>query len=252
MPVSRLLLALELRRWRRAGRRAVLWWRDDDARGPTPALARLLALSDRHGAPLTLAIVPDGEPQALGAVLAGRAKVCAIQHGVDHQNRKTGRQAGEFGPGMSREDIAVQLRAGWAQLEGLPGLLPAFAPPWNDLHPALPGALRVAGFVGLSAFGELSAAIRPFRMDAHLDLMRWKTAVRFRGGDRFRRDLRAALALRRRQGRWDAPLGLLTHHLAHDEAAWRFLDGFLTWTVRRPEVEWASLPDLLAAGETRR
>jgi hypothetical protein len=146
---------------------------------------------------------------------------------------------------MTRDEISAKLRAGWARLQGLPGLFPAFAPPWNDIHPALPGALRVCGYVGLTAHGELSAALRPYRVDTHLDLMRWKNRVRFRGAGRFPRDLTAALALRRKQGRWDAPLGLLTHHLAHDEAAWRFLGKFLGWARRRPELQWTSLPDLL-------
>jgi hypothetical protein len=35
------------------------------------------------------------------------------------------------------------------------------------------------------------------------------------------------LAERRAKGAWDQPLGLLTHHLDHDEPAWRFLEAFL-------------------------
>jgi hypothetical protein len=245
--VAGLLLEAELRHWRGSGRRAVLWWRDDDARGPTPKLKRLLALCSAHDIPLALAVVPDAEPSTLGPVLEDHPQVAVIQHGVDHQNRTEAASAGEFAPGMTRDEISEKLRAGWARLQGLPGLFPAFAPPWNDIHPALPGALRVSGYVGLTAFGELSAAQRPYRVDTHLDLMRWKAGVRFRGSGRFHRELTAALALRRRQGRWDAPVGLLTHHLVHDEAAWRFLGKFLGWTCRRPELEWASLADLLAA-----
>ena len=37
-------LDAELDRWKAAGRAATLWWRDDDATRPTPALDRLLAL----------------------------------------------------------------------------------------------------------------------------------------------------------------------------------------------------------------
>jgi hypothetical protein len=36
------------------------------------------------------------------------------------------------------------------------------------------------------------------------------------------------LAERRRAGLWDEPLGLLSHHLDHDEDAWRFLEVFLS------------------------
>ena len=42
---------------------------------------------------------------------------------------------------------------------------------------------------------------------------------------------------------WDEPIGLLTHHLVHDEAMWRFLEEFLTHTSVRPGIEWLS-PEL--------
>jgi hypothetical protein len=246
MALQRLLLALELRRWTQAGKRARLWWRDDDARSPSRALRRLLDLSDHHAVPLTLAVIPDSEPLRLAPLLARRTQVRVIQHGVSHADHGQAAAGGEFAPEMTREDIVRELSSGWAALRGLPGLFPAFAPPWNDIHPALPAALRCFGFVGLSGWGELSPATRPFRIDAHLDLMRWRGGPRFRGRGRFEADLRAALALRRRQGSWAAPIGLLTHHLAQDEAAWKYLAEFLAWSRRRPEFEWTALDALVA------
>jgi len=68
--------------------------------------------------------------------------------------------------------------------------------------------------------------------------------VRRKGGDHGRArevDVRN----RRLDGLWDAPIGLLTHHLDHDRAAWAFLDAFLTWSGRRPELVWVSLAELL-------
>jgi hypothetical protein len=246
MWIAGLLLEAELRQWRRADRRAVLWWRDDGARAPTPALERLLALSDAHGAPVTLAVIPDKAAAGLAPLLAPRPQVSIIQRGAHGESQGPDAAGSEFSGEMTRGEIAERLQAGGAMLEGLPGLFPAFAPRRNDIHPALPGALRVAGYRGLSAFGEISSAVRPYRIDAHLDLMRWNPSPRFRGRGQIRGDLRAALALRRKQGRWDAPLGLLTYHLAHDAPAWRFLGEFLAWAGRRPEMEWSSLKDLLA------
>jgi hypothetical protein len=57
--------------------------------------------------------------------------------------------------------------------------------------------------------------------------MRWKPAARFRGAVRFLLRARRLLAERRTMEAWDQPLGLLTHHLDHDEAAWRFIEAFL-------------------------
>lgn len=251
MAFDRLRLAAELGRWRRAGRTATLWWRDDDARAPTHALHRLLELSDIHEVPLALAAVPDGEPRTLAPLLKDHPQVRVIQHGVDHQNRREGAAAGEFPEAASRDEIAARLEEGWVKLAGLPGALRVFTPPWNDVHPALAGALHRTGYLGVSAWGELSAPEKPYRVDTHLDLMRWKSGPRFRGAGRMRGALREELARRRSTGRWDAPIGLLTHHLAHDAAAWRYLDRFLAWSRTRPELRWTSVGELFA-GKTSR
>jgi hypothetical protein len=81
--------------------------------------------------------------------------------------------------------------------------------------------------LGLSCYGEMRSAAEPDRLDAHLDVMRWKPKARFRGAVRFLLRARRLLAERRAKGAWDQPLGLLTHHLDHDEPAWRFLEAFL-------------------------
>jgi hypothetical protein len=242
--VSKLRLALELARWRAAGRHVQLWWRDDDARAPTPALERLLALSAARQAPLTLAVIPDSQPAALATCLAAHPQVTVVQHGVDHQNRREGRAAGEFAHEWNRLRVTTQLRAGWSRLELLPGAFRAYVPPWNDVHPELATALEDCGYAAWSAWGGCGAAAGPPRVDAHLDLLRWKKGVRFRGERRLYDALRDALAERRRAGRWDLPVGLLTHHLDHDEAAWAFLDAFLARTGRDPLFTWRSLPEL--------
>ncbi|MFC3070925.1 polysaccharide deacetylase family protein [Phenylobacterium soli] len=235
-------LAAELGRWRRAGRCATLWWRDDDARAATPALRRLLVLSDAHRTPLTLAVIPDGRLRELAALLGGRPWVSVVQHGVDHLNRRDGAAAGEFPHEWSEAQLAERLNIGWRQVERLPGALRMFTPPWNDVHPALPQALLACGYTGLSAWGEIAEA-GP-RIDAHIDLMRWKKGARFRGRRRMWSALRVALRARRRAGLWDAPIGLLSHHLDHDEDAWAFLEALLAWAEGRPELKWKALADL--------
>jgi hypothetical protein len=86
--------------------------------------------------------------------------------------------------------------------------------------------------LSLSCYGQMRSAAEPNRLDTHLDLMRWKSAARFRGAARFLLRARRLLVERRTMGAWDQPLGLLTHHLDHDEAAWRFLEAFLP--IARP------------------
>lgn len=238
-------LEVELRRWRAAGRRVRLWWRDDDARAPSAELDRLLATA--AGRPLTLAVIPDGDIAALSARLQGLPGLSVVQHGVDHTNRREGPVAGEFPPEWRRIRVATQVRAGWARLAPLPGRVQAFVPPWNDVHPELPVVLGDCGFAGWSAWGRDAVEGEPPRIDAHLDLMRWKGGARFRGEAKFLGELRRLLTARRRAGLWDEPIGLLTHHLAHDEAAWAFLQRFTAWADDQAQIDWTGLPELIAA-----
>ncbi|THD71170.1 polysaccharide deacetylase [Phenylobacterium sp.] len=255
--MNNLLLWLELRRWRAAGRTARLWWRDDDASGLATTLDRLLLdrlvqLATTTRTPLTLAVVPVGEMSGLAARLQGAELVSVSQHGVDHQNRREGAAAGEFPHDCSQRDVEEALAAGWSRLEKVPGALKVFVPPWNDVHPRLERALGAGGYAGWSAGGLLSASGTCPRLDIHLDMMRWRGGSRFRGRGRLLAALTTELRRRRRAGLWEAPIGLLSHHLVHDTAAWTFLGDFLRWSKSQPELSWVSLPELLAETQTRR
>jgi len=242
-------LEFELELWRRAGHTANLWWRDDDASEATSSLDQLLEVQQDR--PLTLAVIPVGDLSPLAVRLKSSANLCIVQHGVDHQNRRAGPLAGEFPHEWRRIRIATQIRTGWKNLSQIEGAEAIFVPPWNDIHPELPVALHDCAYRGLSAWGGLQDQTAPFRVDAHLDLMRWKNGARFRGESRFLRDFRKLLTLRRKARAWHAPIGLLTHHLAHDPAAWAFLRKFLTWSDGRRDLAWRSLPDLLGESEGR-
>ena len=241
-----LTLWLEIQRWRGAGRVARLWWRDDDATGLTPSLERLLAAAQNAEAPLTLAVIPDGDMLGLGARLTHATQVNVVQHGVDHRNRRDGAAAGEFPHDWTAAQVAIALRRGWSLMQGLPRAVMVFTPPWNDVHPDLETALRVTGYAGWSANGVLGVAGTPPRIDVHLDLLRWRGGARFRGHGPFLVGLAGEMRRRRRAGRWDAPIGLLTHHLDHDDAAWAFLEAFLLRSRAEPALGWVSLPQAVA------
>ncbi len=79
---------------------------------------------------------------------------------------------------------------------------------------------------------------RQGRVDTHLDLMRWRGGPRFTGREPLLGRLTALLESRRRQGLWGEPIGLLTHHLVHDEEAWRFLDELLLFPPLQKGSSW--------------
>ena len=146
-----------------------------------------------------------------------------------------------FAPHADRDVITAALTEGWGRLAALPGAVKLFVPPWNAVHPVLPRALDDAGYLGWSAWDAARSPGPPPRVDAHLDLLRWGGGARFRGAGAFLARMTRLLAQRRKAGDWAQPIGVLTHHLDHDEAAWRFLAQLLA----RRDLDWRGLPDLL-------
>ncbi len=260
MPLSRMLLRLELAAWRRAQQRPLFWWRDDDARADTPALRRMVMLSHRHAAPLTLAVIPGAvipgdDLLSLAALLAKAPQVDVAQHGITHANLAApGEPPSELPRVIGLGMLTAEIRRAAAAMDGLPNRLPVFVPAWNRLTPALAAAVARAGFGALSGHCRHQPECSPLpRIDVHLDLLRWKNQPRFRGEWRFTLRLVRLLRERRREKRWQDPIGLLTHHLVHDEASWLFLDRILG--ELRQHGDFTSLRALLGrfdAAETPR
>ena len=98
-------LWLELRRWRAAGRRARLWWRDDDAVTQTPKLDDLLRLAGE--VPIAMAVIPALARPELAAALHGRPLVAVVQHGWRHANRAPHGKKSEYPEGRSAAVVAV-------------------------------------------------------------------------------------------------------------------------------------------------
>ena len=159
----------------------------------------------------------------------------------------------EFPPGYPREVIETRLLQARERLEIMPRFAPVFAPPGNQIHPNLTAALRSAGYRGLSAASEeMSCHLGFTRIDVHLDLARGQGGRPFRGADQVLRQLAALASARRLSRQWDQPVGLLTHHLDHGEAAWRFLEALLDRTTGSRAVRWRPINALLSHALNRR
>jgi hypothetical protein len=240
-------LTEELDRWRAAGRTATFWWRDDDATAPSAALDRLLSLQQRHAAPLAIAVIPARAEPALAERLTGIKGIGVVQHGWAHANHAPiGAAKAELGPHRPDALVLGELARGQIVLDALfDGWLRLLVPPHNRIAPSLAHALPAAGYVGLSTYGPRRGAQQGLvEVNTHADIMNWATRG-FAGAEPA-----LALVIRHLQNRRagavepDEPTGLLTHHLAHDDAAWAFTDAFLAATCRHPAVRWTDIRDL--------
>lgn len=242
----------ELGRWRAAGRKPTLWWRDDDAHAATPSLDRLLELSDTHHVPVHLAVIPDLVRDDLSERLEDSSHVHLLQHGFAHLNHEpAGPGASEFGENRDMEQQRRDLRAGWQRLVSgrLRNLVPGFVPPWNRVSDATLTELPGLGYRIVSAFPGSTSAMAVdglIRADAHVDPIRWKHGRQFRGTEAtlelFLRHLSG-----RRNGRinFAQPTGFLTHHLQTDDEIWNFADHFFERLAHHGIARWICLSSLI-------
>jgi len=237
-------LAAELDAWSAAGLTAEVWWRDDDAGAPCPALDRLLALAAETGAPLSLAVIPAKAEAALAATLDRHAAETAVlQHGVAHRNYAApGAKKSELVDPAVRPALPEELRRCREGLEQLFGtrFRPVMVPPWNRIAEGLRSTLPSLGFDGLSTY-RARDAVEPLpglrQTNCHVDILQWRPRRQFLGTDAALALLTGHLAAKRTSGADAAePSGILSHHQAHDEAAWDFLAALFGRLARHPAV----------------
>jgi hypothetical protein len=226
-----------------AGRTVTFWWRDDDAAVAKPALSRLVDLAGDLGLPLALAVIPEPARRSLARRLerSGLERVRVLQHGFRHFNHEpAGARAAELGSARPADAVLAELDEGRQKLEGLFGerLLPVLTPPWNRVSPEIAARRGEVGLPGLSTFTSLDRANH--RLDAHLDPIVWKTTRSYMGDARMLSLLDEEIAARTGENA-DVPIGILTHHLAHDDAVWAFVETFLTVAARHPAARWPAI-----------
>ena len=237
-------LSNELDAWHAERRVASLWWRDDDAAAPAPALDRLAGLAHEHDVTLGLAVIPALARPSLASWLEPvRAEV--LQHGWAHHSHSTdGEKKAELGRHRAPDAMTAELSKGFAKLREVAGarFQPVLVPPWNRIDPALIPALPNAGFRGLSTCGprpsaEPAPGLR--QTNCHVDVVDWRGGRGFVGCDRAIAAAVGHLSARRARSVDPAePTGLLTHHAVHEESTWAFIARFLEWTRRHPAVRW--------------
>jgi hypothetical protein len=248
-------LAAELDRWAAAGRTATFWWRDDDAVAATPALDRLLALRKALSVPLTLAVIPEPAEPPLADRLAAEPDITVAQHGFAHRNHAPeGAPKRELGD-RALAEVTGELQDGWRRLASLfPAARPVMVPPWNRIDGSVTAALPALGYRGLSTFAaRVRREAQPGLVEAntHIDIVDWPGTRRF-VGDGAAIGAAAAHLAARREGvpgiDRDEPTGLLTHHLAHDEPCWEFVNRFVARSQTHPAVRWIDADEAFGTG----
>ena len=237
----------ELVRWRDEGLTLPIWWRDDDAIAPTPALERLLALAEQFDAPLHLAAIPEPATPELAGRLRSAANTFVLTHGWRHTNHAPADQKkAEFGSHRPLDAMLDEIAAGRQRLDDLFGkqALPVFTPPWNRIAPGIVEALPAMGFAVVSTFtprGAKFAADGLLQVNTHLDPVAWKSGGGLLDPSLLDAQLARELEARRVGGADnEEPYGLLTHHLVQDDATWAFTAVVVETLVNSAVARWTS------------
>lgn len=218
-------LESELQHWRSAGEQAQLWWRDDDAVTATAQLQRLTQLTGEAGIEVLLASIPAYADRQLADHVAQHQTLKPCVHGWAHANHAPASEKKcELGPHRAIEVVLSDIVRGKQRLEQLFGgdLVPVLVPPWNRMRDDLAPRLSAIGIKAFSTFGH-ERAFPAIQVNSHVDVMDWKSpgGAAGKSGDQLYAEVAAALAVSRSNGCY--PVGLLTHHLVHDETVWAAL-----------------------------
>lgn len=245
-------LQSELDAWSEDGRTATLWWRDDDAVTETRALSRLCDVAGAHGVGLCIAAIPaDVRPDIL-ARNDWPDGSAILQHGYAHQNHAPdGEKKSEFGADRGTDDIVSDLGRGWSVISRSLNALAAFVPPWNRIGNNVIKALPDLGFFGLSTFGPRKQTMPVgglYQTNTHVDPIDWRGHRGYVGDDAAISQMIAHLSARR-TGSVDAmePTGILTHHLVHDDACWRFVETIAQTVADHPAARWLRSDEVFVA-----
>lgn len=239
-------LDAELAIWEQNDMVLPLWWRDDDAIAPTPALDTLCDMADRLGLAVHLAIIPACVQHSLADAVSNRP-VVPVVHGWSHQNHAVqGQKKAEYPVNRPLAEMLTEVIKSRATLADMfsDSLCPMFVPPWNRITPELVAELPKAGYTALSTFTPRktpAAAPDLTRINTHLDPIAWHDgrslidpATLIAQVTRQLADRRAGVADN------DEPYGILTHHLVHDAAIWGFCEQLISRLLRGPAIPWTA------------
>jgi hypothetical protein len=252
-------LVRELDTWADTGKTANFWWRDDDATEPSVNLEKLVGLGHNWNIPLALAVIPTGLKPELVDFLQDDSSTCIFQHGFAHENRAApGQRRLELGGTQTIEKSIADLRQGYQILHEnfSDRFKPVLVPPWNRIDEKLVPCLAEIGFAGISTMKVCRNAYPApglRQVNTHLDPVNWRHQGGFIGAYPAIAILVQHLIAKRTGYRdYNEPTGILTHHLAQNEAVWRFLEDLLQFLSDHPAVTWLDASTIWAIPKSPR
>ncbi len=234
------------------GKSIRLWLRDDDASEPAAALDQLISLTASFAVPVALAAIPQLSGEALVQRLANAHHVTPVIHGWSHQNHAPPTQKKqELGNHRHLDVVLGDLALAINRMTHLFGdrLVPMLVPPWNRISDDILPHLHELGYLALSCFGVARQLASVPVFNTHVDLIDWHTTRGCRNHTLLIDDLVTHVERSEPTGE---PIGILTHHLVHDAAAWAFLDQLFTQTSNSSCCRWLSADDLINGGISHR
>ena len=125
--------------------------------------------------------------------------------------------------------------------------LPVLVPPWHRISSDVVQRLPQLGYSGLSTFADAFTApqIEGLTVEnSHLDLIDWRGTRGGRDHQELLDDLIELIEVRTPAG---LPIGILSHHLVHDEVVWSFLDKLAGVLDGHPGAFWRQPSELFSA-----
>lgn len=242
----------ELQQWDEP---AAFWWRDDDAVSETQELHQLVAIQQHHQLPLHLAAIPHDTEESLATVTNAAPNVWILQHGYDHQSHAKEQQRKiELGGDQSFEALLTKLSKGRIilQQQFTERYIDIIVPPWNRFNETALRAIEELGYLAISALGlnENTDKYMP-RLNVHVDIIDWQQR-RFAGTTACISNIVKQLEIRRNNRMLRLqPIGIMSHHLAHDQACWRFLSDLFHQTSNHNKIQWLQVEHMLALSKKK-
>ena len=241
----------ELRAWVGIGAQPQLWWRDDDAYRDSEPLLQLRELLEQEM--LVLAIVPGRLQDNLVRSLEDSPTVAIVQHGWKHLNHAAaGALPSEYPPERRRTEIEDELALGQRILLHAfqTRFQRVFVPPWHRCAAWILRESPSLGFFGVSTQAPPFPLLRhgyTGEINIEIDLSDWTLEGQFVGADRVASQIAKALRLRREWSRWEAPIGILSHHQRLVRDDFRALRDVIA-LLRYHGVRWISSESLFPRG----